>query len=146
MRPIGMQKITAKIKQPTNWPIDGGGADSGIVMKRMTTIAQKDMPKLPPGVTWENDGSYFGHAKGSRKPLVRWRNIRIGNVGLDGRLPPNPPPWGRAQTYADSSDPGVYNYPNEQSLPHNCFGNSSIGAGACSDEAVAVDLTGSKRN
>jgi hypothetical protein len=139
---VGFEMARASVTHVPTWSRSGGGSHDGIVLKRMTTIAQKQMQgALPAGVTPEDNESYFGHADGARDtPLVHWRNVHIGKVGADGSLPTNPVLWRRAQTYALSTDPGVYNYPNASVIIDDCL-RTSIGAGACADEVIAVDLS-----
>ena len=68
------------------WQIGGGGSSNGIVLKRMTTIAQPpewNSRRLPPGAPPDRlaDGSYFG-SHGDGRPLVLWSNVKIGRYNV----------------------------------------------------------------
>jgi hypothetical protein len=114
------------------WPSGGGGTANGIVLKRMTTIGQNDPEKnLPPGVAWNQDGSYFGRLPGDHKPMVHWTNLKVGQVGKNG-APINLVPWGLDQT-DETANAGTRNYPeNAYNIWFTCTG--------CPNESDAINL------
>jgi hypothetical protein len=114
-----------------NWPSNGGGPSSGIILKRMTTIGQSGIEKrLLPGQTWDTDGSYFGHAENSRSPLVRWSDLLIGTVDKHGK-PVHLVPWGAPQTFP-AADAEALDYPTAAVI---------VLCPLCSSEANAIDLS-----
>jgi hypothetical protein len=129
-----IETVVADLKHPAayGWPSDGGGSAQGIVLKRMTTIGQNDPDKnLPPGVAWNQDGSYFGRLPGDKTPKVRWTNMKVGQVGADGK-PANVTAWGLAQT-DETLNAGTRNYPNSAfNIWFTCTG--------CPNESDAINL------
>lgn len=60
------------------WPEGDPTADEkhGIILKRMTTIAQtKDVVKTP---DWDRSGSFFGHYPNDATPRVVWKKMFVG--------------------------------------------------------------------
>lgn len=118
------------------WPPDGGGSKNGIVLKRMTTIGQANADEaLPEDVEWDEDGSFFGHYAGDRRPRVRWSNLVVGRVDRKGN-PVDVTPWGVDQSNL-TFRVGMLNYPSD---PRNIWFTCT----ACSDESNAINLAGGK--
>jgi hypothetical protein len=113
------------------WPRNGGGTTDGIVLKRMTTIAQSDaVAALPYGSTWDTDGSFFGHYAGDVRPRIHWSRMTLARIAPDGR-PAGITPWGAAQTEEAGGE--VFDYPDITSdILSTCTG--------CPDEKDAIDL------
>jgi len=114
------------------WPADGGGTNEGIVLKRMTTIGQDNAEAhLPPGVSWDTSGTYFGHYANERQPRIRWSNLVIGRVDAKGN-PVDVRPWDVARTDLSPHE-GMLNYPDPRRIWFTCT--------ACSDESNAINLS-----
>ncbi len=133
-----IENVVARLQHPASygWPANGGGSTDGIVLKRMTTIAQNDATTaLPSGVEWDNDGSYFGHYANDVHPRVHWWNLVVGQVDAKGN-PVNVVPWGVAQSN-ESPRAGMFNYPtNPKIILFTCT--------ACTDESDAINLSKGK--
>jgi hypothetical protein len=115
-----------------SWPANGGGPVNGIILKRMTTIGQSGIERtLPPGLTWDTDGSYFGHTAKSKEPLVRWSDLLVGTVDSHGN-PAHLVRWGTAQTFR-AANPDALDYPSTAVI---------VFCGGCVSEANAIDLSG----
>lgn len=116
-----------------NWPASGGGSYDGIVLKRMTTIGQKNIQAaLSDDSSWDRDDSYFGHYQKGRSPEVKWSNLRLGRISLRGQLI-DVVPWNAAHTYSGSNGE-IIDYPDNASIVwHSC--------GVCANEADAIDLS-----
>lgn len=133
-----VEVVEARLEHPVKygWPADGGGTEDGIVLKRMTTIGQANADEaLPEGVQWDEDGSYFGHYAGDRRPRVRWSNLVIGRVDRKGN-PIDLAPWGVEQSNL-TFRAGMLNYPLD---PRNIWYTCT----ACPDESNAINLAGGK--
>jgi hypothetical protein len=130
-----VEVVEARLQHPESygWPANGGGPTDGIVLKRMTTIAQNDATSaLPKGMPWDDDGSYFGHYANQRRPLVRWWNLVVGRVDPKGR-PIDLVPWAAAESDL-SAHAGSLNYPGSALVIwFTCT--------ACPDEFDAINLT-----
>lgn len=129
-----VEVVVAKLRHDAlyGWPAAGGGSANGIVLKRMTTIGQNDPEKmLPPGRTWDNDGSYFGRLASGKQPIVHWLNLKVGRVDERGN-PVGVVAWGTAQT-DESLNAGTRNYPdNPFNIWFTCTG--------CPNESDAINL------
>jgi hypothetical protein len=126
--------VEAALDHPKSygWPAGGGGSENGIVLKRMTTIGQADADaNLPPGVAWDENGSYFGHYAGERQPRVRWLNLEIGRVDAKGN-PVELRPWSARESNL-ALHAGMVNYPTD---PRNIWFTCT----ACPDESNAINL------
>ena len=123
-----VESVVATLKHDAayGWPAGGGGT-SGIVLKRMTSIGQGPVSGLPPGVAWNEDGSYFGHYAGQRTPQIRWSNLRIGTVDPSGK-PAGLTPWRWSHSIESTDYP-----PGRKNIWFIC--------GGCDNEADAIDLT-----
>jgi hypothetical protein len=130
-----VEVVEARLEHPPSygWPANGGGAENGIVLKRMTTIGQNDATSaLPKGVEWDADGSYFGLDPGEKRPLVHWSNLVVGQVDAQGK-PVGVVPWKVVQT-DESPKAGMFNYPgNPRVIRFTCT--------ACPDESDAINLS-----
>jgi hypothetical protein len=133
-----VEVVEARLKHASTygWPADGGGSGDGIVLKRMTTIGQDNADEaLPDGVSWDEDGSYFGHYAGDRQPRVRWSKLVVGRIDAKGN-PVDLEPWGAAQSNL-TFRAGMLNYPNN---PKNILFTCT----ACPDESNAINLASAK--
>ncbi|HZY99136.1 MAG TPA: hypothetical protein VFE36_06160 [Candidatus Baltobacteraceae bacterium] len=128
-----IEVVEARLTHPANygWPANGGGPINGIVLKRMTTIGQNDATnKLPKGVEWDADGSYFG-IDASGRPQVRWSNLVVGQVDAHGN-PVGVVPW-NFDRMDESDRAGMFDYPNDPLvIQFTCTG--------CTDEVDAINL------
>jgi hypothetical protein len=126
--------VEARLQHPAayGWPANGGGTSDGVVLKRMTTIAQNNATEeLPSGTSWNADGSYFGHYAGDKRPAVNWSNLVVGQVDGHGN-PVGVKPWG-LQESDESARAGTINYPNNPiTIWFTCTG--------CPNEIDAINL------
>lgn len=131
----GTKVIVAHLihKASYGWPADGGGNYDGIVLKRMTTIGQKNIQAaLSSDSSWDRDNSYFGHYPQGKNPEVKWSNLRLGRIGERGQLI-GVVPWDAAHTYSGSNGE-IIDYPDDASIVwHSCI--------VCPNEADAIDLS-----
>jgi hypothetical protein len=133
-----VEVVQANLQHPRayGWPADGGGAEKGIVLKRMTTIGQNDASSvLPKGVSWDEDGSYFGHYADDRQPRIHWSNLVVGRVDQKGNAI-DVTPWSVSET-DETPDAGMFAYPQDpRVILFTCTG--------CSDEIDGIDLAAKK--
>lgn len=129
-----IEAVEARLPHPATygWPANGGGTSDGIVLKRMTTIAQNNATQaLPSEMQWNADGSYFGHYAGDKRPVVAWSKLMVGRVDDKGN-PAGVEPWGVQQS-DESARAGVINYPDDPlTIWFTCTG--------CPSETDAINL------
>jgi hypothetical protein len=98
----------------------------------LESIGQEDADEaLPDAVSWDEDGSYFGHHVGDRQPRIRWSKLIVGRVDAKGNAV-ELKPWGVAQSNL-TFRAGMLNYPNNPK-------NISFTCTACPDESNAINL------
>jgi len=73
-------------RRSDGWLPDGGGSGTGIILKRIVSIAQpREWHKSSPqNDVFYRDGSFFGVTATDNNPRLRWTSCEIGKVSVDG--------------------------------------------------------------
>jgi hypothetical protein len=126
--PLVLPLVYEKPKAADGWDASGHTMQGGVMLKRMTTIAEPDGASVfSTHPDWDRSGIFFGHRPGDPgDTLVRWLNVSIGTLDLATNA--------RSEKSWDmSANGGAQNYPND---PRRVVVEYSDPA----DEGDAIDL------